>query len=87
MIDLFALLSGFVILCISALVAYTVRKIAPAALIIGAIAVLSSVAAVNFGFFEAVAPLLVIYVNGGLMGGLGGFLLAQRTEQGLDNDN
>lgn len=82
MIDLFALLSGVVILCLSAVVAYTVVTIVPAALIIGAIAVLASIAAVNFGFFDAIAPLLVIYVNGGLMGGLGGFLLAQRTRQG-----
>jgi len=84
MIDVFALLSGFAILCVSAFVAFTVRKLLPAALIIGAIVVLATVAAVNFGLFGSMAPLLVIYVNGGLMGGLGGFLYAQKVTQERD---
>lgn len=87
MIDVFALVSGFAILCVSALVAFAVRKLVAAALIIGAIVVLAAVAAVNFGLFEAMAPLLVIYVNAGLMGGLGGFLYAKQIVAGRDGDS
>ncbi|WP_428029417.1 hypothetical protein [Ancylobacter sp.] len=87
MIDLFSLISGFAILCVSALIAFSVRKLLPAAAIIGAIVILAAVAAVNFGLFEGLAPLLVIYVNGGLMGGLGGFLYAQKLAQGRDGDS
>ncbi|MBS7543368.1 hypothetical protein [Ancylobacter oerskovii] len=83
MIDPFALISGFLILCASGLIAFTIRRLVPAALLIGALTVLASAAAVRFGYFEDFAPLLVIYVNGGLMGGLGGFLFARKAaEQG-----
>ncbi|MCB4771258.1 hypothetical protein LGR54_21860 [Ancylobacter sp. Lp-2] len=81
MIDPFALISGFLILCISGAIAFLIRKIVPAALLIAALAILAAVAAVRFGQFEEFAPLLVIYVNGGLMGGLGGFLFAKKAAE------
>ncbi|MDR6953292.1 putative membrane protein [Ancylobacter sp. 3268] len=84
MIDPFALISGFVILCIAALIAFVVRRLVPAALLIGALVVLASAAAVKFGMFDDFAPLLVIYVNGGLMGGLGGFLFAKKAAEQRD---
>ncbi|GAB4065127.1 hypothetical protein KHC28_01955 [Ancylobacter sonchi] len=81
MIDPFALISGFLILCASGLIAFVVRRLVPAALLIGAMVVLASSAAVRFGYFADFAPLLVIYVNGGLMGGLGGFLFAKKAAE------
>lgn len=86
MIDMFALVSGFAILGVSALVAFAVRKLLPAALIVVTIVVLAAVAAVNFGLFERLAPLLVIYVNAGLMGGLGGFLYAKQVDAARDEE-
>lgn len=81
MIDLFALLSGFAILCVSALIAFTVRRLVPAALVITALTVLAAVAAVDFGLFASLTPLLVIYGNGALMGGVSGALYARKLAE------
>ncbi|MCJ8142859.1 hypothetical protein MKI84_08000 [Ancylobacter sp. A5.8] len=86
MIDLFALTSAFAILCVSALVAFMATQIFTAVLIIGAVVVLAAVAAVNFGWFEGIAPLLVIYANSGLMGCLAGILLARYIAAGRNDE-
>lgn len=81
MIDLFALFSGFAILCVSALIAFTLRRLVPAVLVITALAVVAAVAAVDFGLFAELTPLLVIYGNGALMGGVGGALYARKLAE------
>lgn len=81
MIDLFALLSGFAVLCVSALIAFTLRRLVPAVLVIAALAVLAAMAAVDAGLFPSLTPLLVIYGNGALMGGLGGALYARKRAE------
>lgn len=81
MIDLFALVSGFALLCASALIAFTLRRLVPAAVAITVLAVLAAMAAVHFGLFESLTPLLVIYANSALMGGLCGALYARKLDE------
>ncbi|WP_371345953.1 hypothetical protein [Ancylobacter sp. IITR112] len=81
MIDLFALVSGFAILCASGLIAFTARRLLPAVLAIAVLAVLAAVTAVHLGLFASVTPLLVIYANGALMGGLCGALYARKRAE------
>lgn len=85
MIDIFALVSGFIILSISGLISYTIRKLVPAALIIGALVIISSIAAVNSGLFEEFAPLFIIYLNGALMGTLLGYVFRRKAEPQREN--
>jgi predicted ABC-type sugar transport system permease subunit len=83
MIDPFALISGVALLGASAFIAFRVRQLVPAALAIVLLAVIAALAAVRFGLFDSLTPLLVIYANSALMGGIGGALYARkRAEEG-----
>ena len=78
MTEFFAPASGFALLLVSALLTYLIGNLKALILILPLLASVACLAAIRFGLYAETAPLLIIYINGALMGGLTGYLILQR---------